>query len=67
MTKFVAILLYIWLGGDKQMTLKLEQLPHPSMQLCMSNGQARVEELEKNPNFVGGLFSRCIELPVLEA
>ena len=49
------------------MTLKMEQSPYKSMQECLDACSGRITELEKHPSFVGGLFSRCVELPVLEA
>ena len=67
MTKFIAILLYVWLGSDNQMMLKLEQSPYKTMKECLESGHTRITELEQHPNFVGGLFSRCVELPILEA
>lgn len=64
--KFLLLVLYIWLQDGKP-TPKLDQIPAATTAECAETGKRRIVELENNPNFVGGLFAGCVELPVVQA
>ncbi len=62
----VLLLLYIVLQDSKPQ-VKLEQVPTRSIEACQAEGQRRIAAQMENPNFIGGLYANCIELPIVEA
>jgi len=66
--KIVLVMLYVLLKGPaEQPELVLEKVPMVSVQECQAKGVKRIDELEKNPEFAGGLYAGCVELYVQEA
>lgn len=62
MIKFVLVFLYLFSGSPK-----LDQVPYDDEATCYDKGQKRIEELEKDPRYGGGMFAACIPLEVQEA
>jgi hypothetical protein len=55
---YILVLLYVFNGQ-----LVLEKPGFESMSSCVARGNSRIEELQKDPRFDGGLFAQCVELP----
>jgi hypothetical protein len=66
-TKFVAVLLYVWLTSSGQPVVKLDQQSYNTLQECQSKGIETIKTLATNPLFVQGLFAQCLEMPVTQA
>jgi hypothetical protein len=62
MIKIVFLFLYIWKGE-----VVLEQKPMKDIDVCIEKGQARIEEVQKDPRFDAGLFADCFPMFVTEA
>jgi len=63
MVKVILVLLYLWKGSivlEKNQAFEDEAA-------CKAAGQARVEELVKDPRFDAGLFAGCVPLQAQEA
>ena len=65
--KFLAVLLYVWLGSDGAAYIKMDQRAFDTLDQCQTEGIKRTRELSADPSFVQGLFAKCLELPVREA
>ena len=58
MTLFAFVFLYVMNGQ-----VVFEKVTYPTLEQCMKEGQARIEAIELNPSYTGGLFGQCVELP----
>jgi len=55
---YILVLLYVFNGQ-----IILEKPAFETMESCTAKGAVRIDELQKDPRFDGGLFAKCIELP----
>ncbi len=62
MLKIIAVILYLYNGS-----LKLDQIPATSQELCMEKGLARIEELTNDPRTEDVLWAACVPIEVTEA
>jgi hypothetical protein len=61
MTKILLFILYMYQGQ-----LKLDQKFYDNLASCKAGGQARVEELLKDPRVDGVVTGGCLEVPAQE-
>jgi hypothetical protein len=67
MVKILLILLYVYSSDGITQEVKLEQSPHASAEACNEAGRKRIQEIEKDPKYIGGLFAGCLSAAVQQA
>ena len=64
--KIVLVLVYMWLAPDKSVSVKMDQVSMPSLEVCYEKGQAMIEEQVKDPRFVRGIAADCVPLTAID-
>ncbi len=55
---YILVLLYIFNGQ-----LILEKPGFETLDKCVTAGQKRIADLQAHPDFEGGLYAECVQLP----
>lgn len=64
--KIVLVLVYLWMGPDKSVDVKMDKVSMPSLEVCYEKGQAMIEEQVKDPRFVRGIAADCVPLTMVD-
>lgn len=67
MIKVFLVLVYLWQDTPTRAPeLVILRQDYATMEACVAAGQKKINEMEENPKFVGGLFADCVPASITE-